>query len=147
MNDESYFLCNEPGLVHNQLRQRLLSWSSHVRSWVDAGNLDVHVMKYEDMKRCSLETFTKGAIFAQLEKSPAQIKKALQFSQFNELQRQEQENGFVEKSPECKVFFHKGEIGYWREVLSDYQANTIIKAHKDVMERFGYLNAKGEPVF
>lgn len=147
MNDESFCFSNKPGRLHNQLRQRLLSWGGHVRSWVDNENLDLHVMRYEDMKRKPVKTFTDAVKFAGLQKTTEQIKKALKFSHISEMQRQEQENGFLEKSPVCKAFFHKGQIGYWGEVLSDYQANTIIKAHKDVMERFGYLNRKGEPIF
>ena len=144
MNDESFCFCNKPGRLHNQLRQRLLSWGGHVCSWVDAKNLDLHLIRYEDMKHKPVETFTGAVKFAGLEKTSEQIKKALEFSHISEMQRQEQKNGFLEKSASCKSFFNKGELGYWREVLNSRQAKSIIQKHKDVMERFGYLNGKGE---
>ena len=46
-----------------QLRQRLLTWSGHVLSWVDGAEMPVHVMRYEDMKRSPVETFTACAEF------------------------------------------------------------------------------------
>lgn len=38
------------GAKHSQLRQRLLTWSGHVTSWVDEPGLCVLVVRYEDMK-------------------------------------------------------------------------------------------------
>ena len=147
MNDESHCFCAKHDRLHNQLRQRLLTWSGHVRSWVDAENLDLHLMRYEDMKNRPVETFTDAVKFIGWEKSHAQIKKALEFSHISELQRQEKKNGFKEKAPGCKSFFSKGRIGYWRDKLTKNQVNKIINAHQDIMERFGYLNRKGELIY
>ena len=147
MNDESHCFCSRPGKLHNQLRQRLLSWGSHLRSWVDADNLDLHLIRYEEMKHNPEETFTNAVKFAGLEKSHEEIINALKFSHISEMQKQEDEDGFREKAPDCKFFFHKGETGYWRDVLTDDQIKKIIKAHEEVMEMFGYLNSKGEPIY
>jgi aryl sulfotransferase len=139
MNDETFCLCDATGKLEVQLRQRLLSWSKHVQSWIQAPGLDVLVIRYEDMKQKPVETFTRAARFAGLEYPPGKIRKALKQSNFKEMQRQEQEKGFREKSPSCDVFFYKGEIGTWRNVLNKKQVQTIIRYHKDVMKQFGYL--------
>jgi hypothetical protein len=139
INDETFCFSNDPKREHQQLRQRLLSWSGHVCSWTEAPGLDVHIMKFEDMKRNPLDTFTAAVLFAGLDYGPEQIKKALEFADIKELQRQEREIGFKEKAPRCKAFFNKGETGYWREVLTDKQVKSVIKVHKDVMTQFGYL--------
>jgi hypothetical protein len=147
MAEENFCFSGNPGRLEDQLRQRLLSWSGHVRSWTEAEDLEVHVMRYEDMKQNPTESFTRALRFAGLAKSPEQIARALKFSDFSEMQRQEKEKGFKEKPLKAGAFFRKGEVGSWREVLSHRQVKKIIAAHGDVMKRFGYLDDNGEPVF
>jgi aryl sulfotransferase len=147
LNDQAHCFCNEPGRVDVQLRQRLLSWSGHVRSWTEAENLRLQLVRYEDMTYRPLETFTGAVRFAGLEKSQEQIKIALEFSHISELQNQEREKGFYEKSPACPSFFRKGEVGTWHGVLTHQQVETIIDKHKNVMKQFGYLNEQGEPTY
>lgn len=100
MADEEYAMLANPGKLSNQVRQRLLSWSSHVRSWVEAP-IPVKVLRYEDMKQHPLETFTEAARFAGLPDEPARVRQAVAFSDFQELQRQEQEGGFKERPPKA----------------------------------------------
>jgi aryl sulfotransferase len=147
MADENFCFSGNPRRLDEQLRQRLLSWSGHVRSWTEAKNLEVLVIRFEDMKRTPLEIFTRIVTFTGLEKSRKQIKKALAFSDFSEMQRQEKEKGFKEKPLKAETFFRKGEVGDWRNVLNDTQVKKMIKTHGKVMKRFGYLDKKGEPVF
>ncbi len=130
-----------------QLRQRLLSWSRHVLSWVEGALFPVHVVRYEDMHQCPLETFTRAAAFAGLPHAPEHIAKALYQSRFAELQSQELAHGFQEKLPQTTVFFRQGTMGSWRQCLTRAQAQQIICAHSEVMQRFSYLTAAGEPVF
>jgi aryl sulfotransferase len=130
-----------------QLRQKLLRWSDHVLSWVDAPGLRRLVLRYEDMHARPIESFTAAAAFAGLRCNPERIARAVAFSSFEELQRQEQEKGFAEQAAPGRSFFRKGKVGAWREVLSRAQAARIIAAHRDVMARFGYLNEAGESVF
>lgn len=129
-----------------QLRQRLLSWSTHVLSWVEAP-IPVKVLRYEDMKQQPLETFTQAARFAGLPDDAARVRKALAFSDFKELQRQEQESGFKERPPKAKRFFREGGWGVWRQEMTPEQAARLIREHQEVMQRFGYLTEDGEPVF
>jgi len=42
-------------------------------------------------------------------------------------------------------FFRKGEIGAWREQLSEQQMQKIIADHGEIMGRFGYLDQDGSP--
>lgn len=147
MADENYAFCSKAGRLHNQLRQRLLSWSGHVVSWVEAPGFPVCVLRYEDMKQNPVETFEKAVRFSGLEFERKQILRALDLSRFDELQRQENVNGFREKGPHCKAFFRKGEIGSWREELSEKQVDRVINDHRMVMRRFGYLGRDGEILY
>jgi hypothetical protein len=129
-----------------QLRQRLRTWSGHVLSWVDGFPKPVHVMRYEDMKRSPAETFTACAEFLSLPHDPERIGRALEGSAFEGLRRQEREGGFREARA-GQSFFREGRVGSWRDALTPEQAARIVRDHRDVMRRFGYLSDDGEPVF
>jgi len=147
MADEENCFCDVEAMELNQLRQKLLTWSGHVLSWAEAPHLRGHVMRYEDMKLHPEATFQAAATFAGLPDDAARVRKAIQFSSFPELRRQEERDGFREKMPGAKSFFRKGEIGSWREALTPAQAQHLIDDHTAVMRRFGYLDEQGRPVF
>ncbi len=144
MGDRNYMLCGKPERFDNQLRQKLLTWSAHVESWLNAPGLDVYVMRYEDMLTSPLETFSGAVAYTGLSFDLTGIEKALRFSEFKTLQAQEIEKGFKEKSPSQNRFFRLGRAGEWRERLTVEQVDRIISDHGEVMRRFGYLSANGE---
>lgn len=139
--------CDTDATETNQLRQKLLTWGGHATSWADAPGIRVLVLRYEDMKLRATETFGAAVRFAGFPDDPARLKKALEFSRFEELKKQETEHGFREKMQRAKSFFRKGEIGSWRESLTPEQATQIVADHGETMRRFGYLDDKGEAVF
>jgi hypothetical protein len=140
-------LADDDRLEFAQVRQRVLTWSDHVRSWVDAPDLRVQVIRYEDMKARPVETFTAAAAFVGMPEDRTRIERALQFSSMEELQRQEREHGYHATLAPKRTFFRNGKVGSWREALSDSQVARIIRAHREVMLRFGYLTEAGEPIF
>jgi hypothetical protein len=146
INDESFCFCDEPDRLGIQLRQRLSSWSGHVRGWTEAPDLELYVMRYEDMSACPADTFAEALRFVGIEASSARLEKALRFSDFNELRRQEQGSGFAEKPASCPSFFHRGGAGAWKQALDNRQAQRIIDTHGSAMERFGYLDNQGRPL-
>lgn len=139
MGNSSYCFCAKPRKMHNQLRQQLLSWSEHVESWVEAPGLDVHVVRYEDLKAQTFETFTQAINFLGLTVGEKEIQKAVDFSDFKVLKKQEEEKGFKEKPSGMPAFFREGKTGGWKERLTEEQVEKIIDQHKRVMERFYYL--------
>jgi aryl sulfotransferase len=130
----------------NQLRQRLLTWGEHVLSWVDAKEIKVLPIRYEDMKREPLEAFTKIVSFSGLEKTTEEIGRAVEQSRFEMLKEQESKQGFREKAASCGSFFNRGESGYWREHLTEDQVASIIEHNSEVMARFNYLDENGNPI-
>lgn len=146
MADDRAALARKPDRLHNQLRQKLLSWNGHVLSWADKAPFPVCLLRYEDMKAQPLETFTRAIRFAGLDHSEAQIEKALRFSAFDILQQQEKADDFRERSAAASRFFRKGESGSWREELNELQVQRIVSDHRAVMQRFGYLDEHGEIV-
>ena len=69
---------------------------------------------------------------------PARIARAVDFSRFERVQAQEQAAGFGEKMPLAGSFFRKGQVGSWREGMSDELAAKLIADHRVVLRRFGY---------
>ena len=147
MANPHFALADGDSTLETQLRQRLLTWSGHVLSWINAPGVRLLVVRYEDMHYRSLETFAAVAEFAGLSNDPAQIERAMSNSSIKELQRQEQEHGFQEAVGGERLFFRKGKVGSWREELTSVQCARIINDHRDIMHRFGYLTEAGEPTF
>lgn len=139
MNDPGYAFCKRDNRLHNQLRQRLLTWSGHVKSWVDDSGFSVLVMRYEDMKSSPLVTFTQAIDFLGLAYKSDAIEAALDRASFARLKQQEEERGFSEKSAGSGSFFRKGVVGDWKNVLSEIQVERIIQEHSFTMKKFGYL--------
>jgi aryl sulfotransferase len=122
-----------------QLRRRLGSWDDHVRSWVDRSDLAIHVVRYEDLHADTAAAFEGVARFAGLDQDGPRIRKAVAFSAFTELQRQETESGFRERPPTADgAFFRRGEVGAGKRDLPDHLAQRLIEACRDTMARFGY---------
>ncbi len=145
MNNPGYAFCHRTDRLYNQLQQRLLTWSDHVKSWVDVSGLPLLVIRYEDMKSDPLETFSRAVTFIGLNHCPAEIEAALDRASFARLKQQEEEKGFSEKSAASPGFFRKGIVGDWKNVLSKEQVKRIVEEHGDMMKRFGYLTDSNKP--
>jgi len=68
-----------------------------------------------------------------------QLADAIDRSSFEKLREQEEKAGFLERSEKAERFFRDGRSGQWKEVLTSAQIARIVEAHKEQMERFGYL--------
>ncbi len=133
--------------VPGQLEQVLLDWSSHVRSWIEAPQMRLHVMRYEDMTRTPYKAFAALSHFLGLPEEKERIRRAIRFSSFEEMKRQESKAGFVEARPDGKAkFFRAGKAGTWRDELSEAQVAKVVAAHREIMTKFGYLDTHGKPV-
>jgi hypothetical protein len=139
MNNSEYAFCNKSTKLFLQLRQKLLTWSEHYLSWTGQNDYPVHVIRYEDMLQSPVETFSAAIKFSGLSFHESEIREAIHKSSFTELQRQEKEKGFREKSPGSEMFFRKGKKDSWKEELSAHLAEKIMNDHRQVMMKLGYL--------
>jgi hypothetical protein len=141
-------LCDDAHMlpaVTGQIAQVLLSWSGHVRSWVKAPGMRLHVMRYEDMQEKPVKEFSALSRFLGLPEDKERVKRAIKFSSFRELKKQEEASGFTEARPDGKArFFRQGKAGTWRGVLSDELVARLINAHGEIMTEYGYLTRDGK---
>lgn len=147
MEDPDCTLSGRTTLQRGTFPTKVLSWEGHVRSWLDAAGVAVHLVRYEDMRARPLETFREIVRFSGLEHGPVEIDAALKASAFERLQDFERKRGFREKLPEAANFFRKGVVGSWREALTDSQVQRVISVHGAVMRRLGYLDASDNPLY
>lgn len=124
--------------LHEQLRQRLSDWSTHVRSWTEQRDFPVCVLRYEDMLERPAEQFTEAVRFVGFEHHASEIAAAIEAARFDRLQAQEQQGRFRETPRAASHFFRKGQAGDWRNHLSDAQVRAVLEAHGETMRHWGY---------
>ncbi|MEB3288720.1 MAG: sulfotransferase domain-containing protein [Leptolyngbya sp.] len=144
MGNANFCLAKNPEGLHEQLQQRLLTWSGHVRSWLDEPDLRVNVVRYEDLQADTVGQLAEVVRFCGLEEDPDRMAQAVEFSRFDRVQQQENERGFREKAPLAGAFFRRGRVGSWRDALSPALVDQLIADHRPVMTRLGYLTASGD---
>lgn len=117
----------------------LSSWTTHVRSWTEDGGDAACLLRYEDMLLKPAKAFRSLVNFLGLGPDPALLKRAIRFSSFPEMRKQEKKQGFIERSPNSRRFFRSGRREQWRTGLSREQVAMIVEAHRDQMRRFKYI--------
>ena len=125
-----------------QVFELLSSWSRHAVSWVAAPNR--LLVRYEDLLADPERGFGRIIRFlgaANDKPDIERLRRAISFSNFATLSRQEEQEGYRAGSRAGEKFFRVGRAGQWRQKLSRVQAAAIWAAHYDIMEKFGYQDA------
>ncbi|MEA2437071.1 MAG: hypothetical protein QOF65_1627 [Thermoleophilaceae bacterium] len=140
MNDPHATVDVDREPVPRHLRQRLGTWSDHVRSWVDEAPFPVEVFRYEDLLEAPVREFARALAFAGFAPADAAVvAAAVEHASFDRLRRAEDEHGFRERDPKSAgEFFRRGSAGAWHDELPPELAAAIADDHAEVMERFGY---------
>ncbi len=118
--------------------QFLGNWSNHVTGWSKARKFPVLTLRYEDMLDDACTAFEKVVKHIGLPEDRERLEKAVRFSDFKILKKQEEQSNFIEKSDNNNNFFRAGTAGQWNDVLSNDQVDTLLKAHGRVMKQHGY---------
>ena len=137
MADEMAGTANEA----ENVPQVITSWSLNVSSWTQEPSQNLLVLRYEDLLSNPKKYFRKVESLLGLKKDPKRLIQAIKASSFNNLKKQEQSNGFVEKHEGAQSFFRKGTANQWKTQLSKQQIDKIVENHGEQMARFKYLPA------
>ena len=125
--------------------QILAGWSNHYRTWHSVNNLNPFLIRYEDMVRNPVKSFGRFVKFLGLPKNDERLKRAIRYSSFAEVSKQEIKSGFSERSRPDQKFFRSGKVGGYKSLLSDSQIGKIIDGHGELLFEKGYITRTGRP--
>lgn len=141
--DGAIAFMRDPGILSSmpecqQIQLRLLRWSSHIASWLEQKDIPVHLIRYEDLTLDPVTSFRRALRFAGCTAGDDVIRRAVAYSNFEQLRKQESANGFREAQPCAGHFFRRGVAGSWRSELTGAQVARIEADHSEMMQRLGY---------
>jgi aryl sulfotransferase len=139
MGKQDHLASKGGGRLAPQLRQKFLSWSRHVESWLDAPGIKLHLVRYEDMLGDWPSELRRLAALAGYDATDELVDRVAQATTFSALRSQENQSGFRERKSLSAPFFRRGIAGGWRDQLTQAQAERIVREHGDVMRRLGYV--------
>lgn len=142
IDDAIDFMANEDTAGptdHVAVAEFYASWSSHVASWTRQAHPNVLVLRYEDMLDKPHKTFRAVLELLNRPHDKQRFNQALARSSFKELRKQEDMQGFAERSHHSQRFFRSGHKDQWRTVLTRAQVMRIIERHEEQMSRFDYV--------
>ncbi|TCK28077.1 sulfotransferase domain-containing protein [Ancylobacter aquaticus] len=139
MADTAFCIGHSPRRLNANVEQWISSWSAHVESWLDAGGVQLLMLRYEDLLADPLESFTQLCRFLDLDDTRHAVSRSLEESRFSALAGQEARGGFRERSRTSTApFFRAGKAGEWRTALPAVLAERVVGTHSRVMARVGY---------
>lgn len=132
--------CAQTNRQFGQLRQRMLSWSDHVASWLDQSDLPILLLRYEELLADTAGALRNVLSFAHYDTEPKRIHRAVRLARFSELRAQEAAKGFREapRPSSGNQFFRRGIAGGWRDELTSAQVARLEADHGAMMKRLGY---------
>lgn len=129
---------NAPG--DGTVAQFLGSWSEHVNSWTGPAPYPTVVVRYEDLLDDPKTHFASMLTHVGIPVDDARLDKAIRFSSFEELSRQEEKEGFIERSDKTEKFFGSGRKDKWKTDLADNLVQRIRRSERKTMKKYGYLD-------
>ena len=144
---EEKFIGNLKNKVNYPLLTLIGSWKTNYNSWKFFGK-NFLLVKYEDLILNPNTEFKRIANYitntTNIKFSEEQIKKSIEESSFENLQKLEDEKGFIEsvKIPENKKrkkFFNLGPRNNWKKNLDKKFVDEIENSFNDEMKELGYI--------
>ena len=147
--------------VHRDLRDKndkddysnysfISSWSNNYNSWKISKNINKILIKYEDLEKNKLETFSKILNFVNKlmnkgnEIDTNKLIKSISSTNFDVLKRKEKVEGFDEAAYSSdrgkrKPFFNLGNKNNYKKLLKNETVKSIEKKFEKEMIELGYL--------
>ena len=128
----------------NGAMELLSTWDLHVQSWLNYNTVPRLIVRYEDLKSnpkgiiINIKKFLNKIHKLNIDLSDQQIDKIIENSNFNNLKKLENQNGFDEASKHSK-FFRSGNSNQWKDILSKTQLQLIENNLQTLMKYFNYI--------
>lgn len=114
------------------------SWSDNVLSWMEATPYRRTFARYEDIHADATGQFLRLANEIGMKADRDAIERVVEASSFENLKREEQEQGFRERPDMSSVFFRSGKPRSWDGVLDRALQDRLVRDHLPVMQMLGY---------
>jgi Sulfotransferase domain len=138
ITDKDSFLCSRL-LDDSVICDIVSSWKNHVNNWIDNENYSTLVLTYESLLTNPKENLRKMIRFLGYPIDNNQIEKAVNWSSFDLLKKQELSSGFNENNYDLKnLFFREGKMNQWKTELTKPQHDLIVDDCKSLMNKFGF---------
>ncbi len=121
------------------------SWSDHVKSWLESplGEDKLLVVKFEDLRRDTVNGVAEIIRFYGLEPNLAQIQKAVDNNSVERMKAKEKEA--PQRASKKGQFIRSGSVGGWRGKMTDAQIQIVRDQSASLLNRLGYpLDAQAE---
>ena len=138
MNDPEADLQGIPKHYSRQIFQKTQDWSSHVASWLDQDAVPVLLIRYEDLRAAPAMWLSRALEFLKIPFSSGDIQRAVNFTDFDRLKREEAVHGFSERFKPDVPFFRSAVPGEGRTLLDRDLVASIERVHGPMMDRLGY---------
>ena len=139
------FLFSKSLMITTNGAQELLStWELNVQSWLNYNSVPRLIIKYEDLKLnpkeiiLNIKEFLNKIHSLNINLRDQDIDKIIENTNFNNLKKLEDKNGFDEATIHSN-FFRSGTSNQWKDVLTNTQINLIEKNLKSMMRYFNYI--------
>ena len=139
------FLFSKSLMITTNGAQELLStWELNVQSWLNYTSVPRLIIKYEDLKLnpkeiiSNIKEFLNKIHSFNINLNDQDIDKIVENTNFNNLKKLEDKNGFDEATIHSN-FFRSGTSNQWKDVLTNTQINLIEKNLKSMMRYFNYI--------
>lgn len=114
------------------------SWDGYIQSWTKNAKFPILLLRYEDMKSHPFTSASRICKFFNIKATESEIIDAIEATSFKNLQKLEDDNGFKEASEKGERFFYKGEVGYFKDKLSQATIDKVVKRFGESMKKVGY---------
>jgi hypothetical protein len=119
------------------------SWDGYTKSWLTNSKFPLLLLRYEDLMSHPFTQATRICKFFKLTPTENEIIAAIQATSFENMQKLETDQGFREASAKGERFFFKGEVGYYKDILSQETIDKVAFRFGDSMKKVGYEYVDG----
>lgn len=138
LTSSNFSLAHFSNVMQDQFRQQVLNWKQHFHSWNNVTKVPKILLKYEELLEDPITNFTALVEFLPIELDKEHVKQSTQFSSFQVLKSQEEDEGFSEVGNSQIKFFNRGTLGHGKKLLSEKQVEKIRDAFLPDMRSLGY---------
>lgn len=116
---------------------RFGTWNDHVLGWLDASDVNLHVVRYEDMLANTQGALRDMLTFAGLNVDDERVHEAVQASDFGSMRKKRVQR--IETTGEAPILVRKGRQGDWSNYFDNALHDEFLAVHGTALKRLGYV--------